>query len=518
MPALPPGYRRNAVTNYVNSIVALVLALVVTPLLARGLGKDAYGTWVLVGSSVVYLNLLQLGFRTATTRYVAEGLARRDRVAIARALSTSVAALSIPGIVLLLAAPGLAFLVPLAFHIPRQLHDAAIVVALLSAIDLAIAVPVDTFGAAIAGAQRYDLLNMTLSGTAIAQAVAWAIVILLGGGIVPLAIASVALSLASQVARYAIVRRLLGADAVARRRVDRSLVKPLLSMSGWIAITDFAETVIGRVDPIVVGLVVGVPQAGVYAVGQKLSGLVTRFTEPVVTLFFPHATAMAATGDREGLRRAFLTGTRIAVAIAMPLTIGLIVLAHSLLRLWVGRGFGEADVVVVCLAATAAVWAVSGAGVYVLRGMGDVRRPALIDSFEALVNLGLSIALGLLIGLHGVAIATLIAAVATRLGIMVPYVCRRTGTSVGAFALGLIRTVAPPSLAALAVGFALRSAGPSRLATIALTALAMAVGYTVVLAGVGLSSSERGTLRASLRAWRPARVRSSADARTQRPS
>ena len=47
MPPLPTAFRRNALANYANSLVALVLALVVTPLLVRGLGKEAYGTWVL---------------------------------------------------------------------------------------------------------------------------------------------------------------------------------------------------------------------------------------------------------------------------------------------------------------------------------------------------------------------------------------------------------------------------------------------------------------------------------------
>ena len=52
MPPLPTAFRRNALANYANSMVALVLALVVTPLLVRGLGKEAYGTWVLVSTSV----------------------------------------------------------------------------------------------------------------------------------------------------------------------------------------------------------------------------------------------------------------------------------------------------------------------------------------------------------------------------------------------------------------------------------------------------------------------------------
>ena len=78
-----------------------------------------------------------------------------------------------------------------------------------------------------------------------------------------------------------------------------------------------------------------------YAVGQKLAALVSRFTGPISVIFFPHASAMSAAGDRDGLRKTFLTGTRIVIAIALPLTIGLIVLARPLLHLWVGSGFAR---------------------------------------------------------------------------------------------------------------------------------------------------------------------------------
>lgn len=494
MPPLPTAFRRNALANYANSLVALVLALVVTPLLVRGLGKEAYGTWVLVSTSVVYLNLLQFGFGQATTKYVAEGLAVDDRSKVRRAVSTSVAALSIPGALLLAAAPGLALLVPVVFNIPADLRHAAILVALLSIVDLAVAIPADTFGAALAGAQRYELLNLTIVATAVSQAVAWAVILALGGGLVPLGIATVSLSLTSQVARYLVMRRLLGRETLSRKYVDRAFARPLLGMSSWVAVTNLSEAIIGRIDPIVVGLVVGVPEAGVYAVGQKLAALVSRFTEPISVIFFPHASAMSAAGDRDGLRKTFLTGTRIVIAIALPLTIGLIVLARPLLHLWVGSGFAAAVPVVVCLAATTTIWALSGAGVYVLRGMGDVRRPALIDSFEAVLNLSLSIALGLALGLKGVAIATLIAAAVTRLGFMLPYVCRQTSTSFVAFTTQLARTFALPGLATLGVGFALRDSGTGEITEVLTAAAGMTLTYVIVLIAVGLSRSERVAL------------------------
>ena len=62
---------------------------------------------------------------------------------------------------------------------------------------------------ALVGLQRYDLLNTTLISVNVAQAAAWAIVIVAGGGLVPLGASTVALSLLGQLWRYRIARRLV---------------------------------------------------------------------------------------------------------------------------------------------------------------------------------------------------------------------------------------------------------------------------------------------------------------------
>ncbi len=258
MTTLPARFRRNALANYAGSFVTLALALLVTPILVRGLGKEAYGTWVLVTSLVLYFNLLKFGFSKAAIKYVAEGNAAGDLDRVRRTVATSFAALSLPGLALLLAAPVLAYLFPVLFDVSADLKLAAMILVVLSVVDLAVAIPADTFGSALSGFQRYELLNATLTATALAQAVAWTVILALGGGLVAISVAGVSLSITSQFARYVLVRVLCGGSPLRRRYVDRSLLKPLMSMSGWIALTDFAEVVIGGIDPIVVGLIAGV--------------------------------------------------------------------------------------------------------------------------------------------------------------------------------------------------------------------------------------------------------------------
>jgi O-antigen/teichoic acid export membrane protein len=312
-------------------------------------------------------------------------------------------------------------------------------------------------------------------------------------------VAGVSLSLLSQVARYLIVRHLCGVPPLRRRYVDRALFKPLVSMSGWIALTDFAEFVIGGLDPIVVGLIAGVPQAGVYAVGSKLAALTERFTTPLLTLFFPHASELSTSGEKESIRATLIAGTRIAVAVATPLTIVLGVLARPAIRSWVGPSFGDAALVVVFLSTTALVYAVAQTGVLVLRGLGDVKFPARINLFEAVVNLSLSVALCKTIGIKGVALGTLIAAVLTQLMILLPYICRRTGVRFHSLIVLLARQFLLPAALALGVGLLLLATGLSGIVDVILAGVAILVAYAAIAVITALSAAERRALLDYLR-------------------
>ena len=489
--SLPRHFGRNALSNYAGAGVSLILALGLTPIMVRGLGAEGYGVWVLATSAIQYFSLLHLGFGGATIRYIAVENERRDTHRLRSVVATSALSLMVPGAFLLLISPGLALLFPRIFDVPHDLVVPGMVVALLTTIDLAFSLPTDVFGTTLIGLQRYDLLNLTVAGTSIAQAVGWIVVIALGGGLIPLGICLLGFSLLGQLSRYLFARRLLGTNVLKRRYFDRKLVRTLLSMSGWLAVHEVAITVIGQIDSIVVGIVVGVPEAGIYAVGLKLASLTKSLTDAVQAIFYPEASRLAAAGDHDGLRRAVFTGTRMSMAVAVPINVILAVLAKPALDAWVGPGFSSAALVVVYLSGAVVVTSIAGTLVNVLNGMGNVKVPAFFAVVEAGMNFPLSIALGLTIGLQGVALATLIAAVIANLGLTVPYSCRATQISMAGLISVVVRAHLPPSIAAIGVGLLLSHGGLSGLLQVAAAGAAMLVTYAMVLFVTGLSAAER---------------------------
>lgn len=492
MSALPVRYRRTVVTNYMTLGVQLLTTVVMTPVLVNGLGKTGYGVWSLVLTFVLYLQLLEFGFAKSTTRAVAQHEALGDRGSVRRVITTSVVMLTVPGLAALAGGLILAAVFSSLFDLDPALAGPARVICVLFAFAMALSIPSDTFGATLAGLQRYDLLNATRIATTVAEALGAFLVLRLGGGLVALGAVTVAIGLGGQLGRLVAASRLVGDVLSTPRRFDRSMVKPLASGSVWFFVAEFAQVVVSGIDTVVVGLVIGVPEAAVYAVALKLALLSERAVRPATVNFFPATAALSARADRFALLGSVTAGTRISLGLAMPLCLVLVLLARPTIEAWVGPDFADAAPVVVFLAAAGALRAMTGAGVLALQGMGYIRYPAIVAAGEAVLNLVLSVLLASTIGIGGVALATLLAAAIAQLAV-VPYLCQKVGLSVRSFLLSLAKAHVPALAAAGAVGLAVRGQVDGIIG-VAAGAVAISGTYVLVFAFTGVTASERRNL------------------------
>jgi O-antigen/teichoic acid export membrane protein len=498
MAELPARFLRNSISNYLNTGSMALFTLVMTPLLARALGAEQYGIWAFAGSFVLYLELFEFGFGAATIKYVASHAATGDQAALQRTVSTSFWVLCIPGLAALALGAGVALAFPHIFGglSPSEAHAGQVVILLVS-FDLALSIPGDTFGGTLVGLQRYDLINGSLIVERFSLAIGWAIVLAAGGGLVAIAITAVSLSLLGQLSRVIMVRKLLGSLPIRPAGFDRTLLKPFARLSVWLALSDASILAVTRLDTIIVGLVAGLPAAGVYAVAQKIPVAVNALIGPTTALFYPHSADLAARREMGRLRSAFETGNRLSLAVALPLCVTLGLLAKPILEAWVGREFVSGSTVVVLLLAAMAVWAFTRTGLLIMQGMGEARVPALIHVTEAVLNVGLSIGLGIAYGANGVALATLIAAVAANLFLLVPVLCRQFGIPVWRLIGSILRFHGPAALAAGAIGVvALEWGDTDDLFTLLAACAAMLVVYvTTFAASGGLSRDELRSLR-----------------------
>src|SRR5580698_8674287 len=124
-PELPSRFARNAISNYALTAVLMLVALITTPILTQHLGTERFGIWILVGSTITYVQLLDLGFGGAVVSAVARLSAADDEDGLELTLTSSFFLLLGLGLVALLVTVVAAQFLPDAFHLRPPLAGTA---------------------------------------------------------------------------------------------------------------------------------------------------------------------------------------------------------------------------------------------------------------------------------------------------------------------------------------------------------------------------------------------------------
>jgi succinoglycan biosynthesis protein ExoM len=487
---LPRRLGVNVVAYYLTVVASGLAAVVTTPLLVHYLGTSAYGVWMLVGSVIVYLELLELGVGAATTKLVAEHV-KSGGPAVLQTLNTNMFVLGVFGCLSL--ALGLV-LAPAAidwFNIPQPLHHAAYVSLVIMTVAISISIPFDALGGALTAYERVDLLSFSNMVRALAASTGGAITAVLGGGIVAVTLVTAVCGISVHYLRWRLLARLVEGLRLSPTLVTRPTLRLTASLSGWFMLRDATSVVITRLDLVVVGVFLDIRAVAAYSIALKLSQASIRALQPFTTLFFPRASALSASGDAEGLRALLVDGTRVSVAVAMPVTLTLALLAEPALVAWVGDDFGDAATVLVLLAVARGLASLTETAWWMLGGAGHIKRTSALSLIEAAVNLGSSVVLAQVWGAPGVAAGSLIGVVSARLPVALTVAGPLTGMSTATFIRAALLPHLIPTMvtAAALVGTSLLL--PETVMGVLVAASGAFVLYVALYLSTGAPASER---------------------------
>ena len=119
-----------------------------------------------------------------------------------------------------------------------------------------------------------------------------------------------------------------------RREMRREHLSSLVRFGGTLTAVDVTAAVNSQVDNLFVGRVLGAGALGLYSIAFRLPELLIRNVALVAgQVLFPGFAAL----DRKALGRGFVTALRLTAAVALPLAVGLAVLAEPFVRALFGE-------------------------------------------------------------------------------------------------------------------------------------------------------------------------------------
>ncbi|QJW97456.1 lipid II flippase MurJ [Frigoriglobus tundricola] len=414
-----------AATNWAAFAATLAVGFFLAPYLVRGLGDARYGVWCVVESILAYFTLFDLGIAACLVRFVAKHHATGDRAELNRIVSASfglfllaaVGVMTLGGALAPFVAPGL----------ERKLGAPGDVLPfmLLMLANLAVSLPLSVFPTALDGLQRFGAKSGVRLGCLVLRVGGIVWVMETRPGLLPLAVVFTIANLLEHALAALTCFRFLPGLRLSHRLIDRATLREVRGYSVDAFLAMLAGRITVQTGAIVVGGFLTVSAAAHYALASRLVELTKNLLRSVTTTLTPAVSQREATGDFDGVRRVLLDGTRWVLYLVLPIHLGLLAFGRPFLTRWVG-GAQYADwcfPAMAVLSATLTIGVAQSVASRVLYGMGKLTLFARLALVEAVVNLGLSLALVGPFGMVGVAVAVAVPNVLFCL-FVITYSCR----------------------------------------------------------------------------------------------
>jgi O-antigen/teichoic acid export membrane protein len=394
---------RNVIANWTAYLMGFGVNFFISPLIVNHLGAEAYGVWTLLATVTAYLGLLDLGIRSAVTRYVARAEGQGDRQTATQIVSAALTVLAVLAGLALVVSIVLGLVAPSAFHIPAGYHTTTLVVALMAGASTGLALVSGVFGGVLIGRQRFDLAGRVDVVVTLVRAALVLAVVSHDGGLV--ALAGVQL-LASLIAAVATAWLALWIHPQLRRRAPwgRDHLRLIVSFGGYSFVAQIGSSIVDRAGVILAGVFLPMTAVAVFAIATALIDYARALVGGIRTTLAPQASALEGQGQRGALHDLTLRGVRYCSLLVLPIAATFALRGATFIGLWMGREYGApSGEVLTILAVRLACLGATGAAGNVMLGASRERAVAAVCIAEASITVASVLLLVGPFGLLGVA-------------------------------------------------------------------------------------------------------------------
>jgi O-antigen/teichoic acid export membrane protein len=413
--------RRDILSSYLTTASRLASWVVVTGIVYRRLGIQSFAMLALVRTTIGLLNYTTLGLAPATVRMLA--LKQNEPAGTASVYSSSVALGMICAVAATLIAVLYASFFSVIHVVPASLslaHLRPFVLAM--GLGTVLRLAGEPFGAALHVHGRLALDNILVAG---AELVWLLLCALLLGWTLDLNLVGIAWFLSGLVllaARSLCAGKRMRYAAFRAGAVQIGAMRALLSFGVLVALAQAADFLYAPTDNILINRFINPQTVAVYAPAIQIDASLLLLVTGMAVALFPHGALAAAQGDHARLRRFYLWGTGVSLALLLPCALVLWRIAPRLFHLWLGNPMPGTSAILPLVLIHSVVGGSSSVGRSILLALGKVRPFTIAVLLGGAGNVILSFALVYFchLGLRGIVLGTIIAVIA-RCAIWTPW-------------------------------------------------------------------------------------------------
>ena len=399
----------NVTMNWIAMAVGMVVPFFLTPYVVKHLGSTGYGVWILAVSTVSYLNLLDMGMRSAVIRFVSKAEAEGKVEDVQSAVGAALWFRLLLAVVVAIMSVVLAVLFPHLFKVPAEMMRAGQITVLLCALGVAITLITGVFGAVLSAIHRFDVLSWVTMTQTLARAGGVLLILRSGRGLVSLAIWELIIISAAGALTVVVACKLFPPARVRVKKPQMDVLRKIWSYSFTTFLWIVAVQIIVNTDNMVIGAFLSASVVAFYSIGGSLASYAGQVVGALSTTFTPLASNLDAGGRIDQLQKLLIRGTQATLALALPISLTLLIRGKTFIGIWMGAKYSEISGTVLQILMISQFFGVADSTAGAVMMAMDKHKPAARWAMiEAAINLGLSIVLVKTIGLYGVAWGTAI--------------------------------------------------------------------------------------------------------------
>ena len=408
------------------TIISMAVSIFSTPLMIRYLDKEAYGLSIIFYQIINYLSLFDFGLSTAVNRQLAlhRSETEENRQMTNRIITTAMVMGGLFGSLTVIAAVIFAPFLPNFFHLRPDL--AAPAVPIVITLSLVVA---GQFMQRGLGSLFYAHHRQTLIGTPlfVVSMLTTGLTILLlsrGVGLWSFMYANVFQFFMMLIVQATMVWRYYPNLRIGWRFFDKALVSTMMGYGFFMFLHGLAAQVILFTDRLVIGKVLSLALVTIFSITVRIPEVGMNLLGNILGNLVPALAEIAVHEGESKTREHFKRVLTLMASLSLLACWMMMILDEWFIHLWVGESFFAGTTTLILALVVMVQQIVTRTGVQFLDAKGIVRDSSIAAIVEAGLNITISIALGRMIGLNGILLGTIIAALLTS-SWYVPYLLRK---------------------------------------------------------------------------------------------
>lgn len=489
--------------SYLQMALGVIIQLVYTPVMIRLLGKNEYGLYNTVASTISMLSVLSLGFNSGYIKYYAVYKKEGKQTSINKLNGLFIIIFSIIGSFALLC--GLFFTFNLQFVFDKGLtteeYEKARILMLLLSINLAVSFPMSVFQNIISAHEKFVFLKLLGTIKTVVGPLVTLPLLLMGYRSIAMVTVTVALSFCVDIAYFYYVKVKMQEKFIFSD-FEKGIFKGLFAYTAFIALNTVIDQINWNIDKLLLGRFKGTAEVAVYSVGYTLYQCYMMFSTSISGVFTPrihkivNATKENTDEQRTQLTELFNRVGRIQFILLSLIASGIIFFGkYFIVDIWAGEGYDNAYYVALLLSIPASIALIQNLGIEIQRAENKHQFRSIAYAVMAIINLGLSIVLCKKYGAVGSAIGTAISLVLANGLVMNIYYNRKCNIDIPLFWKNILRQ-SVGLIIPICVGMAMVSfIKISSIIMFAVCVIAYTAVYGVSMWFLGMNDYEKNLIR-----------------------